>query len=1036
MGCLGNACPKPPHRPWRAAISLNAQETKIVTTMIHRQRARRAVIVLLGIALASSPAGVEADSFVRGDANADGVVDLSDAFRMVLQLFAAQPIPCADATDANDDGALNITDPIFTLNYLFRGGAAIPAPLQRCARDPTEDPLRCLSYPRPGCVTPPPVAAFTATPQAGKAPLHVTLDATGSTDPEGGGLTHEWDFGDGKTGGGPVVAHLFELVGEYAVRLTVTDAAGRRDEAEASIAALPPEPPHASFSATPLFGSAPLEVTFDAATSIDPDGMVVSYSWSLGEGSAAAGPLVTHTYSAPGSYTVSLQVRDVDDLVDTFTQTIVVRPPALPAPTLEPVASPTRLPTAVVSGATVPGALVSVGGGAAVATAVAGSDGAFSATVTLSRGKVNALAVIATAGEQASPPAWIAIVHDDQAPSVFIEYPADGQVTADAAVTVTGRVGDILDATGGVVVEVNGLAASVLPGTGLNGTFERRGVPLSPGANTIRATAWDAAGNSATREFTVQRVEPEPGEPRLSIVSGDAQSAGVGRWVPQPLVVTVVGGDGAPIAGKLVEFSVTRSNGFLAPSRPADLASLVRTLSVRTDSQGRARAAWLLGSDAGRGNHRVEVSTAGVPAPVVFCASADPSLPVAIAVGSGDNQLVETSAPAPRRLVAWVNDGQNGVPGVPVTFRVVRGSGRVDGASSIEVATDATGHAGVAFTLGAEPGNQVVEADFADNPYLPARFTVRGVARSSSATTAFSGVVLDNAMHPLRRVTVSLAIAGAAPLVATTSDNGQFRFGDIGAEGAATLHVDGATADRSGARPVSPGTYPALDFTATIIPRAENALPAAVVLVPIARESGVAYDGTRDVQLTMPGVEGFRITVAAGSMRLADGTRPSLASPVTLTVSQVPAGSVGQAIPDGITPALAWNLEPSGASFDPPARVEVPNMACLPPGTAATVYRDHPATGSFTPVATASVSEDGATIVTDAGSGAVGASLGFIGAGALGAFAVAFAYAFPYWIPDEGFVLPRIVRRRPCSDTIVGTGAFTQSVHAGTLGEK
>ena len=47
--------------------------------------------------------------------------------------------------DANGDGQINITDGIFILNFLFLGGAPLPAPgVESCGVDSTEDALDCL----------------------------------------------------------------------------------------------------------------------------------------------------------------------------------------------------------------------------------------------------------------------------------------------------------------------------------------------------------------------------------------------------------------------------------------------------------------------------------------------------------------------------------------------------------------------------------------------------------------------------------------------------------------------------------------------------------------------------------------------------------------------------------------------------------------------------------------------------------------------------------------------------------------------------
>ncbi len=67
----------------------------------------------------------------------------------------------------------------------------------------------------------------------------------------------------------------------------------------------------ASFTATPATGKAPLPVTFDATASKPSSGSIVEYSWSFGDGQTAVGPVApSHTYTATGSFTVTLTVKD------------------------------------------------------------------------------------------------------------------------------------------------------------------------------------------------------------------------------------------------------------------------------------------------------------------------------------------------------------------------------------------------------------------------------------------------------------------------------------------------------------------------------------------------------------------------------------------------------------------------------------------------------------------------------------------------------------------------------------------------------
>ncbi len=85
--------------------------------------------------------------FRRGDADGVGGLALTDAVFVLNHLFLGQKGPsCDDAADTNDDGALNIADPLALLRFLFTGGPAPAAPGDTCGPDPTEDPLGCSDF--------------------------------------------------------------------------------------------------------------------------------------------------------------------------------------------------------------------------------------------------------------------------------------------------------------------------------------------------------------------------------------------------------------------------------------------------------------------------------------------------------------------------------------------------------------------------------------------------------------------------------------------------------------------------------------------------------------------------------------------------------------------------------------------------------------------------------------------------------------------------------------------------------------------------
>jgi len=70
-----------------------------------------------------------------------------------------------------------------------------------------------------------PVARINASKTEGYAPMTVTLDASGSEDPDGDTLTYSWTLGSEGTENGEVVTHTFSA-GTHAVTLRVTDPAG------------------------------------------------------------------------------------------------------------------------------------------------------------------------------------------------------------------------------------------------------------------------------------------------------------------------------------------------------------------------------------------------------------------------------------------------------------------------------------------------------------------------------------------------------------------------------------------------------------------------------------------------------------------------------------------------------------------------------------------------------------------------------------------------------------------------------------------
>ena len=88
------------------------------------------------------PAG---PAFRRGDFDRNDEVNLTDAVLVARYLFVSGAAPtCQDSADMNDDGILDVSDPVYLLFHLFLQGPSPPPPFPGAGSDPTfRDNLGC-----------------------------------------------------------------------------------------------------------------------------------------------------------------------------------------------------------------------------------------------------------------------------------------------------------------------------------------------------------------------------------------------------------------------------------------------------------------------------------------------------------------------------------------------------------------------------------------------------------------------------------------------------------------------------------------------------------------------------------------------------------------------------------------------------------------------------------------------------------------------------------------------------------------------------
>ncbi len=149
-------------------------------------------------------------------------------------------------------------------------------------------------------LNPPPTADFTVDQQSGVVPLIVNFTAITT----GAVSTYAWDFGDGGTSTLQNPSHQYTTAGVYSVRLTVDGPDGSNSTLKTNFITVLVPPPTADFSADPVTGVDPLQVTFTNSST----GQIDKYLWDFGDGNGSEEQNPVHTYQNPGTYSVSLTV--------------------------------------------------------------------------------------------------------------------------------------------------------------------------------------------------------------------------------------------------------------------------------------------------------------------------------------------------------------------------------------------------------------------------------------------------------------------------------------------------------------------------------------------------------------------------------------------------------------------------------------------------------------------------------------------------------------------------------------------------------
>ena len=182
-------------------------------------------------------------------------------------------------------------------------------------------------------VTEPPVAVATANPDETFTYSDIVFDASASYDPDN--ISHivsynwtispaEFEILEGTLNSSNLKVWFTNGTNDgkpYSITLTVTDNYGVSNSTSVEVR-VKNRAPNASIIG-PDVTSEGVTVEFSANAS-DTDGDVVNYNWSFGNGHYGVGETVTHEYTAPGIYNVTLTVADDDGATATATHELTV----------------------------------------------------------------------------------------------------------------------------------------------------------------------------------------------------------------------------------------------------------------------------------------------------------------------------------------------------------------------------------------------------------------------------------------------------------------------------------------------------------------------------------------------------------------------------------------------------------------------------------------------------------------------------------------------------------------------------------------
>ena len=151
-----------------------------------------------------------------------------------------------------------------------------------------------------------PKLAASATADSTQTDVGVSESFTAVTSGGLGSPTCSWSYGDGSTGSGCSTSYSYTSAGSFTASVTVTDSLGVT--ATGSVTLTINDLPVVDFSFTPtnVFTGHPANFTATHTGGTGP----FTFTWDYGDGSQGTGNPVSHAYTTPGTFTVTVTISD------------------------------------------------------------------------------------------------------------------------------------------------------------------------------------------------------------------------------------------------------------------------------------------------------------------------------------------------------------------------------------------------------------------------------------------------------------------------------------------------------------------------------------------------------------------------------------------------------------------------------------------------------------------------------------------------------------------------------------------------------